>query len=1147
MMIITLNTMIKMVQSRLLVFILFLTSLNSSSFAFQASQLFPSVLFTSNPIETKLKGNDQTLIGVLEFDDEVFDRAINGIGEEFVIVIDNEMIALEVDNIIKNDLGYVTLIGKRNDELYATFVLTYNREKIHGNFVNNSLGTSYEMFYNPEINANLISISHEGTPKPSLSEPLRVPSEKAKVTPKTSNIDLADPNDMSVAEIDVMVVFTGAAETWANENTGGIDLLASQAIAYAQSTVDNSNIYMTFNLVHTHKVNYSEADQSTDLNRVTGLDDGYMDEIHEIRNEKAADLVVYFSYGFDTGGVAWLLDDIRGWPHYGFSLIRINSAGIYTASHEMAHNMGSMHSRNQQSQTAPPEGGLFEYSTGWRWTGDDNLSYHSVMTYQENSNVRAPIFSSPDISYGGVPAGSYTGAYAPADNSRSLNEIRHVIANYRNKRVEGDFYLAANGVTIMCPTVSVGGTEIINGITYTKRSVNQINSDNAASTCTSGITDFSNLFFNEGTFNADISHWDLSDATTTYAMFYNATSFNQDVSAWDVSRVENFGYMFGGQSGMAFNSDISGWNTSTATDMEAMLQFAVDFNADISNWDVSNVTNMNYMLYGTTSFNQDISNWCVDKISGPPTSFSFNSGLSTDHLPVWGTCPNTSIRVVLSSPDNNSITDGVNIILDWESVESVGSYALQVSEDNFQTLLYDEIVNEHEYYVRLKSDQTYSWRVAAIVDQSVGNWSSSWSFTTPKSTIGFVSQKPISFTGFTGLITDSIHVDFSIGNLSIGDSLYSFEYEIDLSNTEIVQYDSISVKDLQGLIVEGHYENSQLRIAGISTRPIIDGEQLVRIHFSSRSVGEIQLKPDYVQLNNSIMNDVSASTIVITQLAFGDVDDDGDIDSFDAAAVLNYSVGTNLLSAIDPGVWESLRFAKADVDSDGLILAVDATHILHYIVGSADSLPMKSNTEESSIEVEWKDNQLHFSATDSIDGFNLVIPASTNYDTDTIVLNWETGISALNTSTDYKLGIASTKSVQGSFLQIPIVQIGEISETIELVMYAGNHKLVKKVELPGAVTIESNDVLPKEIVLEQNYPNPFNPTTQIQYALPMGTHVTLEVFNNVGQKVMELVNGQKSAGYHTATFDASGLSSGVYLYKLTSPSFTLTKKMLLIK
>jgi hypothetical protein len=97
--------------------------------------------------------------------------------------------------------------------------------------------------------------------------------------------------------------------------------------------------------------------------------------------------------------------------------------------------------------------------------------------------------------------------------------------------------------------------------------------------------------------------------------------------------------------------------------------------------------------------------------------------------------------------------------------------------------------------------------------------------------------------------------------------------------------------------------------------------------------------------------------------------------------------------------------------------------------------------------------------------------------------------------------------------------------------------------------INSNELMEEitEYQLSQNYPNPFNPSTQIQYALPEATQVTLEVFNSVGQKVMELVNGQKSVGYHTATFDASGLSSGVYLYKLTTPSFTETKKMLLIK
>ena len=83
--------------------------------------------------------------------------------------------------------------------------------------------------------------------------------------------------------------------------------------------------------------------------------------------------------------------------------------------------------------------------------------------------------------------------------------------------------------------------------------------------------------------------------------------------------------------------------------------------------------------------------------------------------------------------------------------------------------------------------------------------------------------------------------------------------------------------------------------------------------------------------------------------------------------------------------------------------------------------------------------------------------------------------------------------------------------------------------------------------LEQNYPNPFNPTTQISYVLPEATQVRLEVFNSVGQKVMELVNGPMPAGMHTVQLDAKGLSSGVYLYQLSTPLFRQARKMLLIK
>ncbi len=97
------------------------------------------------------------------------------------------------------------------------------------------------------------------------------------------------------------------------------------------------------------------------------------------------------------------------------------------------------------------------------------------------------------------------------------------------------------------------------------------------------------------------------------------------------------------------------------------------------------------------------------------------------------------------------------------------------------------------------------------------------------------------------------------------------------------------------------------------------------------------------------------------------------------------------------------------------------------------------------------------------------------------------------------------------------------------------------------VSVEEPLETPANYVLTQNYPNPFNPSTNIQFGLPEPSQVRLVIYNSLGQEIMELVNEQKLAGYYTVSFEASGLSSGVYLYRLTTPSFSQTKKMLLIK
>ena len=89
--------------------------------------------------------------------------------------------------------------------------------------------------------------------------------------------------------------------------------------------------------------------------------------------------------------------------------------------------------------------------------------------------------------------------------------------------------------------------------------------------------------------------------------------------------------------------------------------------------------------------------------------------------------------------------------------------------------------------------------------------------------------------------------------------------------------------------------------------------------------------------------------------------------------------------------------------------------------------------------------------------------------------------------------------------------------------------------------------LPNKARLFQNYPNPFNPTTTIRYSVPKTSHVRLEVFNILGQRVASLVNKQQTAGYHNVTLDASRFASGMYLYRIQIGDKVITKKMMLLK
>jgi hypothetical protein len=99
---------------------------------------------------------------------------------------------------------------------------------------------------------------------------------------------------------------------------------------------------------------------------------------------------------------------------------------------------------------------------------------------------------------------------------------------------------------------------------------------------------------------------------------------------------------------------------------------------------------------------------------------------------------------------------------------------------------------------------------------------------------------------------------------------------------------------------------------------------------------------------------------------------------------------------------------------------------------------------------------------------------------------------------------------------------------------------------PGKISL-INEIIPEKYELFPNYPNPFNPSTNIKFSLPAADKVKLEIFNILGENVATLIDGEMKEGFHSVTFDAGSLPSGIYIYRLQTNNFSQTKKMMLVK
>jgi photosystem II stability/assembly factor-like uncharacterized protein len=290
---------------------------------------------------------------------------------------------------------------------------------------------------------------------------------------------------------------------------------------------------------------------------------------------------------------------------------------------------------------------------------------------------------------------------------------------------------------------------------------------------------------------------------------------------------------------------------------------------------------------------------------------------------------------------------------------------------------------------------------------------------------------------------------------------------------------------------------------------------------------------------------------------YGDVDENGLIQAFDASKILQHLAHMDTLGC--------QGLTNANVSNDTSVSALDASLILMYVVGLINRLPYDTtvvatgniamvggsggpgDTIAVPIYLSSGGNILSFEGLITFDPSRLVfsrIQWSSSVGSFTIqsnVINGELYVAGAGTTQSGSSGLLATMYFVNQ-------QTGGQTQITFRKLRWNEGAVRENVATATIVTgVEETEGIPVEFALSQCYPNPFNPTTTIKYQLPIKSRVTLTVYDVLGREVASLVDDVEDAGYKSVKWDASAMASGVYLCCLDAGKFTSVKKLLLMR
>jgi hypothetical protein len=720
----------------------------------------------------------------------------------------------------------------------------------------------------------------------------------------------------------------------------------------------------------------------------------------------------------------------------------------------------------------------------------------------------------------------------------------------------------------------------------------------------SNARDFRFMFDSTAVFNQDITEWDTQHLVGATAMFRGARAFNQDIGSWNVSVAEDMEFMF--QGAEAFDQDLGMWDVSMVANMRGMFS-DMNFNQDISPWLVANVANMDSMFFNNSTFNRDLSDWCVGAIPVQPEGFS--NSIDQEHLPNWGTCAdfNSENNLIFDANFNiprletywdlwvdeysDNVVNGATVrnesgLRVFEITNGGGpvTWAIQLNQYLTNTQIERlEVGATYAISFTLQADEPRP--VGLFIGQdyppytsfSQTNYTATTqpnSYTTqfmldeiyPKMKISFelgTSDVPVSINNvFLRKVADPLTmympdqqaytIDTTLTSVYISgvpeDGFNAFQYTLEY-NTDSLELDLLGNNGTLTDNYELSYNTEEpgtIMVAGTGIDPISTDGPLTHFKISYKTGGISHIRLKDVMLNEG---DPTVywrdARIDATRLVCGDVTGDFSISALDAAYILRHTVR---LAPQYP--LEGAGFIAGDVTGNGSVTAYDAYFVLRETVGFETTLNCASTVYElkksswspeliSEVVVGEESFRIPLMVTnfdEPINSFEIELDANINAQVIGLPSDWQQ-VTHLEDGR-LRLSMFGLSPLETPSLSVDKGYFSDIS-------FSARFNESDWVEHQQSIAEEL--VQPQNFELAQNYPNPFNPVTQIQYTLPMEAQVQLVIFNSLGQKVAILVNSRQPAGNHTVSFDAAQLSSGVYLYQLTVPGFTQTRKMMLVK